>query len=52
MLCLKETIIGLCICWKCGMCACKMGCVPVEYFPIEEMDQSLVKVVVSTLESS
>jgi hypothetical protein len=28
MLGLKATIIGLCLCWKCGPCACKNGLCP------------------------
>jgi len=25
MLCLRKTIIGLCLCWNCGMCSYKNG---------------------------
>jgi hypothetical protein len=39
MLCLKKTIIGFCLSWKCGLCACKTGCNHVVSFPIEEMVQ-------------
>jgi hypothetical protein len=40
MLFLKETIIELCLCCKCGFCACKIGCNHVVNFPVEEMVQN------------
>jgi hypothetical protein len=39
MLCLKEAINGLCICWKSGFCAYKKSCNLVVCFRVEEMDQ-------------
>jgi hypothetical protein len=50
MLCLKETIIGLCLCWKCGYVSCKKtGCVHVEnFFLLRKWLKSLVKAIVNT----
>jgi hypothetical protein len=39
MMCLKSTIVGLWLCYKIGMCACKSSSKPVVHFPIDEMSQ-------------